>query len=281
MKTADVLFVDFSTTVLDDIDPYLPEFQANKTAKDPAANIAEKRDAFLVDAPRTPHLARVDYIVVASARQQVYHELSESPAADFARLVREWYAGPGEATLFDEEGCFRHEVVRFVGFDSRSFVKMVGYEAAAAGVPLPTDLWYAAEHRDTLSMILPTEAAKKLNPAIAAKRLGLDAAFLDTAHLLLRNDAQGARVRLAWSAALTLRLAIYPHLDTLLHMLVTNVLVPQLIEEAAGVADGDVLARAGRQSAPDVGLPFGQLETPPTETAKKSKRRMAPPKREG
>lgn len=45
----------------------------------------------------------------------------------------------------------------FVGFDVRTFAKILGLKAIAMGKPLPPQLWYASDYRDVDTLIRPKE----------------------------------------------------------------------------------------------------------------------------
>ena len=60
----------------------------------------------------------------------------------------------------------------FVGFDIRAFTKMAGLEAAAAGKPLLSSLWYNNNYIDVLSLIQPDRRARQISPNCAFSGLG-------------------------------------------------------------------------------------------------------------
>lgn len=272
MRTSELLFVGFATRVLEDIEPYLPEFEPNKTDKDPVAGALKKRNAFLECAPYTAHLCKLTSVVIASVKQQRFFNWALTEGEDtnlgtlFSGIFRQHYP-----TAFDPEGYFSGASIRLVGFDVREFVKLAGLEAAAGGQPLPTELWYGSDHRDMLPMILP-DKAKDLDPLIAAKRLQLPyELFSQTAALYRQNSPAGATVRAAWSVGFTLQLQVFPHLaeelENLWHM--AQIL---LQEEAAGESPQDVLAQAGDTASQDE-----FLAEEPAPPARRAKKRLSPP----
>jgi hypothetical protein len=71
----------------------------------------------------------------------------------------------------DDAGAPRHPI--FLGFDPRTFLKMLGLECSTAGAPLPPSVWYATTlHRDVAEALMPAEF-KHVPLAWVLKRRGI------------------------------------------------------------------------------------------------------------
>lgn len=180
-KTRPVLkiFVGYKTRLREGADKVLPEFKApaNYKAADKIAQYQEeKKQAFLIDAKNMPYTGTFDEVCIIdpNARDEKNPEQKKTKA-----LLYKWHppedGKPSVAIRVrnyllknypsawgnDTHGRSKPEVI-FVGFDPRTFLKMLGLECTLPGVdkPCPLGMWYSnSDHRDIGEAICPKDFA--------------------------------------------------------------------------------------------------------------------------
>jgi hypothetical protein len=170
-----------------------PEFRAPSTWKDEekiAADVAQKRAAYRVEAAQQPYTATFDEVYLIDTRGKRGEGWTSKdrgpggPKPPVCVAVRSWLLGrngyahawqdppppkPGEPPPPARK---RPEVV-FVGFNVRLFLKVLGLECSmpAVGKPLPPRMWYGtADHRDIAEAVCPKEYRLDLLNVIRARR---------------------------------------------------------------------------------------------------------------
>lgn len=178
-KTRPVLkiFVGYKTRLRDGADKVLPEFKAPANYKD-AAKIAqyqdERKQQFLADARNMPYTGTFDevFLIDPNVRDEKAPEKKKTKALQYrwhppedgkppiAIRVRNYLLkNYPTAWVNDTHGRSKPEVI-VVGFDPRTFLKILGLECTLPGVdkPCPLGLWYSnSDHRDIGEAVCPRE----------------------------------------------------------------------------------------------------------------------------
>lgn len=181
MKTSAVVLVGYQTSPRDDAEQFVPDFTANSNVKDAEVarrQIAEKRGRFMMELATKPYLGQLETVYMALASdldtsksvtlnvETEGHLLGPS----IANILYQWFPNhfdPDTGHYFDEV-----DPIRFIGFDVRNFVKLVGLECAEYGNSiLPHALWYQADHRDMREAVLPTPEATGITLDVVIDRL--------------------------------------------------------------------------------------------------------------
>ena len=219
MRTAAIVLVGYTLQARLDAEQLMPEFEApsNYGAEKAAEYVSKQRAAWLAggcaESPYTGTLASCTLACFPPVHGDVLDpKIMECPDTDeLSGLLKDCYGG-----LFDRNGEYKLDgVVRFIGFEPRRFLKILGLEAAEKGNPLPQDLWYGgSEYRDIEAMVCPEKSGTSLAQAIR-RLLGEQAS--DFAGF--RSGVKASQdVRLM--ALLLKRLALYPHWHTALERVI-------------------------------------------------------------
>lgn len=161
------LIVGFSTRLATDHKDYVPTFEPDKRLTDPvkiAANIEEKKAAFLANAKDMPYFGTFSSVFISDpANERIGQWNYRSPGGTkvpICQAVRSWvlakYTWP-----WDTHPDYKMETpVVFMGFNTRLFLKLLGIECSLPGnnCPLPPSMWYGnTDHRDIEEAIIPKE----------------------------------------------------------------------------------------------------------------------------
>lgn len=187
-----LIFVGYKTAVVSGFEELMPTFEGRAGTKDPekiAEQIAEKKNAWLQDAPNSPYTGTLSEVVLAvpSLGKMVTFKAegrgpgTAKPAVCVAarNIILEWFP--------DEWPNETHPVyskvnVAICGFATRTFIKMLGIECSLPQnkCPLPPPLWYSnSDHRDIGEAVMPTGFTVGWPTVIKARRVGLSAVDLE------------------------------------------------------------------------------------------------------
>ena len=162
------IVVGYRTRVAADVQAHMPEFKAPSNYKDAAkiqADIAEKQAAFLLAAKDMPYTGTFDevhlYDQKANRAMAWSHKATEEegkpPVA--VRVLNFLLKYHPKAWDNNTHGRKVPEVA-FLGFDPRTFLKILGLECTrlAISTPPPLGLWYSnSDHRDIGEAVMPKE----------------------------------------------------------------------------------------------------------------------------
>lgn len=171
LQTEELIIAAYSCRAREDVMDVMPEFLPNKgttNAEKQAEQIEAKRQKFLETASQTPWLADLTGLACVQATEGAIVKFEAPAAQSFAA----WFNNSPISECFCASGEFSGGPVRVVGFNTRLLVKILGFEAAACGNPLPHALWYGADHRDLMHAVLPAEC-KDVDTSVVLSRLGI------------------------------------------------------------------------------------------------------------
>ena len=166
------LLVGYSTRGVDNIDEFMPKFEAPTNFKDEAKireAIEKSKTKFREEAAARPYTGILDKVVfidpTAKVTKKYMTEPGKTPPAARVRnyllkeFPRAWVRDPNED---DAAYARRTPEVMFIGFDTRRFLKLLGLECSLPGYePCPLDMWHAnSDHRDIATAVLPDECGK-------------------------------------------------------------------------------------------------------------------------
>lgn len=164
------LFVGYRTRTAEGYEALMPEFRAPSHWKDTAKIAAEvevRKQAFLAGAKDCPYVGTFDqvFLVDPSNNQAVLWDYRPpgSGKQPISLAVRAYLIKFWKDAWKDDMTTVRNRVppaAIFVGFDMRTFLKILGLECSmpAVGKPLPLRLWYDnTDHRDIGEAVLPKE----------------------------------------------------------------------------------------------------------------------------
>lgn len=176
MKTAAAIIVGYTLKPRKDAEDVMPEFTApGNYGPDKAAEYARnKRSAWLAGgSARSPYsgtIARAVIVALPTIAEMRTGDGIVDIQKDFDNVVElARYLNQKYTTLYDFNGESVDGPLRIIAFDPRTFIKILALEAAEKGVPLPHELWYAADYRDIENAVCPEKTDATL--AQALKRL--------------------------------------------------------------------------------------------------------------
>lgn len=181
MKTKK-LIVAYRTRLRPGADKATPEFRAPANYKDQAkiaADVEEKRAAFLADAKNMPYTGTFDEVYIADAEHdgaaQWKHPAEDSGKRPVSVRVRDYLVKHYPGAWADDVVRGRPAVV-FIGFDPRTFLKILGLECSLPGLTrAPVGLWYGnADHRDIGEAVMPKEFKGLSLPYVLQQRRPVD-----------------------------------------------------------------------------------------------------------
>lgn len=256
MKTSDILLVGYTARPREDAELFIPDFQANKGTKDAELRekqIEMKRLSFMADMATKPYVGELERVCLVlvdeeNATESKCIELDRDelgqPLSDVvANTLKSWFKG-----RFDTDGNYTGMPVRPLGFDIRTFVKMLSLECAESGNNiLPHSLWYNAEYRDVKNMVLPSPECDGLNLDVVISRLGIA-----MPEKMVYEPGDDATLDVMVTAAIVRRLNLFPRLNTALDHVASTLLKKQTSH----------MAQCGLSAATD-----NLRETLPTSTA--------------
>ena len=162
------IVVGYRTRAAADLDKNLPEFKAPSNYKDSgkiAADIADRQAVFKAGAKDMPYTGTFDEIHLVDPKNNKVmtwtHKASEeegkpSPAVRARNFLHKYYP---TAWNDDTHGRKQTEVV-FLGFDPRTFLKLLGLECSmpVVGKRCHLSMWYSnADHRDIGEAVIPKD----------------------------------------------------------------------------------------------------------------------------
>ncbi len=163
------IFIGYRTRLVPGIEKTLPEFKAPANYKDPAkieADIRERKEAFLAGAKDMPYTGTFDevYMIDQKNRKPLLYSSQASDAGEkppVAVRVRN-YLDKHFPNAWGNDGVIRKGPPKaiVIGFDPRTFLKMLGLECSlpSVGKPCKLGLWYSnTDHRDITEAVLPKD----------------------------------------------------------------------------------------------------------------------------
>lgn len=178
------LFVGYNTRPVDNLEHLLPEFEANKTYKDPAKikeDLANRKQQFLDTAHTMPYTGTFNEVFLSDPNQQprrvlqwVYHP-PESGKPRISVSVRNYLLNTYPHAWSPDTHPTRPPGVVFFGFGLGLFLKILGLECArpftGSPGPLPAQLWYGNhDYRDMGEAVLPTPYDKRWDLRLAVEQ---------------------------------------------------------------------------------------------------------------
>lgn len=173
------LIIGYKTKLNPTVGSYLPEFKAPANYKDAAkiaAEVAERKQEFLASAASMPYVGTFDEVFVADMQKHrsvqwkcaAPDEEKPSVATRVRSYLLKHYPDAWDNNVIQR----KIPKVLFIGFEIKTFLKLLGIECAlpATNKPCPLSLWYGnSDHRDISEAILPKEACKGLTLAYVLK----------------------------------------------------------------------------------------------------------------
>ncbi len=158
------IIIGYKTRLVAGVDKITPEFKANAGYKDAAkiqADIEEKKAAYLAGAKDMPYTGTFDevFIVDGTHEKIVLYRYDETKAPISVRVMTFLNKYYPNGWLDDTHGRKQPEAI-FVGFDPRTFLKILGLECSMPAINkrAPLGMWYTnADHRDIGEAMLPKE----------------------------------------------------------------------------------------------------------------------------
>lgn len=192
MSKISKIFVGYRTRVVDGFERYMPTFSAPSGWRDEkkiADDIAAKQEQFKIEAKDQPYTGTFDEVVIVDPKREKIRRWEyrapnsgKQPIALAVRayLMRYW---PGawvddthESKLPTDPTSDVPKAI-FVGFDPRTFLKILGLECSMPQIakPLPLKLWYSnTDHRDISEAVLPREFKRLTIKEVIIARTPLD-----------------------------------------------------------------------------------------------------------
>ena len=179
-----LVIVGYQTKPMSELGKYVPQFVANKTLKDPAkieADLAAKKSQFEATAGCLPYFGRLRRVVLVDCQPMATEgsivEFSDSGSESVGVQVAEWLEQRFSDCWSNRlDGRWGEMMMQFVGFNPKTFLKIMGVECALAGKPCPGNMWYGnSDHRDISTFLLPDELPKITTDwTIPARMLNID-----------------------------------------------------------------------------------------------------------
>lgn len=188
------LFVGYKTRLREGADKALPEFKPPSNYKDAgkiSAYVEEKKAGFLADAKNMPYTGTFDEVFIfdPNARDEKqpnvlkpksllykWHPPEDQRPAVSVRVRNYLLKTYPDAWSNDTHGRKSPSVI-IVGFDPRTFLKILGLECSLPTVDkvCPLGLWYSnSDHRDIGEAICPKEFAGLTLPFVLKHRRPTD-----------------------------------------------------------------------------------------------------------
>lgn len=172
------IIIGYSTQLANLDASMMPQFKAPSNYKDEskiAAYIEESKQNFILNAKDAPYTGTFKQVFMLDpsnkkvAQFDNYDDPNKQPICVRVRnyLIKSYPSGWNENT-YDS----RNPPFRFLGFNIRRFLKMLGLECSLPSInkPLPLKMWYSnSEHRDIIEAILPHEFDKQLDLQLVLK----------------------------------------------------------------------------------------------------------------
>ena len=168
-NTPATIIIGYKTRLVEGINRLLPEFRAPTHYKD-TVKVAEyvngQKAEFLAAAKDMPYTGTFDEVVLFDPRNDKT-VLWKYPAPDEQKppvsvRVKNYLLKHYPSAWTDSVTRKPTEVV-FVGFDIKTFLKILGIECALPAIaePCPLNLWYGnSDHRDIAEALLPKDHCK-------------------------------------------------------------------------------------------------------------------------
>lgn len=182
----DKIFIGYRTRPAAGVEKVLPEFKAPSHYKDPAkiaAYVAEARAAFTANAQNMPYTGTFDEVVLIDGKHhkvlQWSHAAAEEGGKPLVSVRVRNYLLKHFPDAWTDDGTLRKggPAVIFVGFDPRTFLKILGLECSLPAVNrrCPLGLWYSnTDHRDITEAVLPKEFTGLTLPYVLKMRRPTD-----------------------------------------------------------------------------------------------------------
>lgn len=175
------IIVGYKTRIVEGIDGMVPTYEPPKNYKDPVkrkAYVDEKIEGFKLFAAETPYTATFDEVhIVDSFKQKIvqfsHKHSAEDGRASVATRVLNFLTKNYAGAWTDDTHNRKKPTAIFVGFEIRTFLKILGIECSMPGAPkrCPLGLWYDnSEHRDIGHAIIPTECKHLTLPQVLKYR---------------------------------------------------------------------------------------------------------------
>ncbi len=182
-KRVHKIFIGYKTRTVEGIEKLLPEFKAPSHWKDKdkiAADVAEKREAFLANAkdmPYTGTLSEVTFVDSFTKKTLQWKDDPEKPPVSVR--VRNYLLKNYPDAWSNDTHDRKPPTVILVGFDPRTFLKILGLECSLPKInkPCPLGLWYTnTDHRDIAEAVMPKDFKGLTLPYVLKFREPIDPA---------------------------------------------------------------------------------------------------------
>ncbi len=177
------IFIGYKTRTIDGIEKLLPEFKAPSHWKDKekiAADVAEKKEAFLANAKNMPYTGTLSEVVLCDNKaKKTLQWKDDADKPPVSVRVRNYLLKNYPDAWSNDTHDRKPPSVILVGFDPRTFLKILGLECSLPTVnkPCPLGLWYTnTDHRDIEEAIMPKEFKGLTLPYVLKFRRPVDAA---------------------------------------------------------------------------------------------------------
>ena len=163
MRTSEVICVGFSTKHRDNIVELLPTFEHNKgtnVAAKKVEQVQKKTNDFMNGCIDRPWMGELKEVRMYSAEMGMVR-VGQKPGRPIAGVVADRFESHYSG-YFQADGSFNGPPIRFLGFDIKQFVKLLGAECAEHGAYLPHEMWYGSDHRDMGNAVLPATECKNV-----------------------------------------------------------------------------------------------------------------------
>ncbi len=170
------LFVGYRTKLIDNVEALLPDIKPARNLVDKkkiAEDISARKAAFLEAAASMPYTSTLDEVfLIDPAHKKGLQYVADPKRPPPSVRVRNYLLKAYPNAWSEDTHDTRKPEAIFMGFDPKTFLKILGLECSLPeiGLPLPARLWYAnSDHRDIAEAVAP-DHFKKLELSVALKR---------------------------------------------------------------------------------------------------------------
>lgn len=166
------IVIGYKTRLVEGADKNLPEFKPPANYKDTgkiAEHLANQRSEFLAVAKDMPYTGTLDEVMLVDPRQEKSvlwkYPTPEDNKPPVAIRVKN-YLLKHYPEAWSNDVTRKPTKVVFVGFDIKTFLKILGIECAVPPIakPCPLNLWYGnSDHRDVTEAVMPKDNCKGMS----------------------------------------------------------------------------------------------------------------------
>ena len=180
------IVIGYRTRLVPGVEKNLPDFKAPANYRDADKIAAYKKEAgaaFLEDAKNMPYTGTFDEVYLADNKNDKAmlwsHAATEEGKPSVAVRVRN-YLLKYYPDAWTNDGIVKKGAPQaiIIGFDPRTFLKMLGLECSlpSVGKPAPLGLWYSnIDHRDITEAVMPKDFKGLTLPYVLKHRRPVDA----------------------------------------------------------------------------------------------------------